>query len=69
MPKAHTRACSNRSRASISNSASSFGLELGKPASMKWIPSVVERMRDAHLLVRRQGHALTLHAVAEGRVV
>ena len=30
---------------------------------------VVERMRDAQLLGRGQGHALALHAVAESRVV
>ena len=29
----------------------------------------VERLDDAHLLGRRERHALALHAVAEGRVV
>ena len=69
MPKAHTDACSKRSRASSSNSASSLGLELGKPASMKWMPELVERVRDAHLLVGGQRHALALHAVPKGGVV
>ncbi len=39
MPKAAIVACSSSSPASSSNSSASFGLELGKPASMKWMPS------------------------------
>ena len=33
IPKAAISACSKRSRSSTSNSSTSFGLELGKPAS------------------------------------
>ena len=57
------------SAASSSNSSASFGLELGKPASMKPTPSASSALDDAHLLGRRQRHALALHAVAERGVV
>ena len=43
MPKAAISACSKRSRESSSNSSSSFGLELGKPASITSIPSSSSR--------------------------
>ncbi len=39
IPKAQTAACRSSISASISKSSSSFGLEPGKPASMKWMPS------------------------------
>ena len=38
MPNAAISACSNVSRDRRSKSASSFGFELGKPASTKWMP-------------------------------
>ena len=39
MPKAAIVEFSSSSSASRSKSSASFGLELGKPASMKWTPS------------------------------
>ena len=61
--------CSSSTSASSSKSSASFGLELGKPASMKWTPSRSSACDDADLLGGRQRHALALHAVAQGRVV
>ncbi len=69
MPKAAISACSNRSRASRSNSSSSLGFERGKARLDHVDAELVERVRDAHLLVHGQRHALPLHAVAEGGVV
>ena len=40
IPKAQIVACSSSSSASCSNSSTSFGLELGKPASIICTPSV-----------------------------
>ena len=39
MPKAAIVAVSSSSSARRSNSSASFGLQLGKPASMNWMPS------------------------------
>ena len=69
MPKAAISAVRNVSRASSSNSSSSFGFEAGKPASIMRHAELVEHVRDAHLLLGGERHALPLHPVAQGAVV
>ena len=69
MPNAAISAVRNVSRASSSNSSASFGFEAGKPASTNADAELVEHVRDAQLLLRRERHALPLHAVAQGAVV
>ena len=59
----------NVSRASSAKSSASFGFEAGKPASIEVDAELVEHVRDAHLLLGRERHALALHAVAQGGVV
>ena len=58
MPKAQIVACSSSSSASSSNSSASFGLELGKPASMNWTPSASSACTTLSFSPRRERHAL-----------
>ena len=58
IPKAAIVAFSSSSSASRSNSSASFGLELGKPASMNWTPSSSSACDDLQLLLDGERHAV-----------
>ena len=69
MPKAAISAVPKRSFASRSKSACLLRVG-GREAGFDQVDAeVVERVRDAHLLVDRERHALALHAIAQGRVI